>query len=167
MTVYFASDHAGFEMKNELLKFVKELGYEVEDCGAYNFDPNDDYPEFIKKAAKAVSENPDDTKAVILGGSGQGEAIVANRFKNVRAVVHYGHHFNLNSLWSLFLIDLGLVWKPFKILKLTREHNDANVLSIGARFISKKEAKEAVKLWLETPFSGEERHRRRIDQIDS
>lgn len=147
MTVYFASDHAGFEMKNELLKFVKELGYEVEDCGAYSFDPNDDYPEFIKKAAKAVSENPDNTKAVILGGSGQGEDMVADKFPNVRSADYYGGN--------------------LEIVKLSREHNDANVFALGARFLKLEEAKEAVKLWLETPFSGEERHQRRIDQIDS
>lgn len=160
MKIYFASDHAGFEMKNELLKFVKELGYEVEDCGAYNFDPNDDYPEFIKKAAKAVSENPDDTKAVILGKSGQGEAIAANRFKNVRAAVYYGPYLNPSSL-------LGILWDPFKLLKLSREHNNANVLSLGAGLISISHAKKALKIWLETPFSGEERHRRRIDKIDN
>jgi ribose 5-phosphate isomerase B len=159
MKIYFASDHAGFEMKNELLKFVKELGYEAEDCGAHTFDPNDDYPEFIKMAAQAVSEDPENRKAIILGGSGQGEAIVANRFPNVRAVVYYGIRYDSNQ-WFVFIKN------PFQILKLSREHNDANVLSLAARFISKKEAEKAVQIWLETPFSGDERHRKRINQID-
>lgn len=147
MKIYLASDHAGFEMKNELLKFVKDLGYETEDCGAYELNPEDDYPEFIKKAARAVSEDPENSKAVILGGSGQGEAIVANRFSNIRAVVYYGSNLD--------------------IIKLSREHNDANILSLGARFLSLDEAKNTVKLWIETLFSGEERHKRRIEQINN
>jgi ribose 5-phosphate isomerase B len=146
MKIYFASDHAGFEMKNTLMEFVKELGFEVEDCGAYELNPEDDYPEFIKKAAQAVSENPEDSKAIILGGSGQGEAMAANRFPNVRAAVFYGG--------------------PKEVIMLSRGHNDANILSLGARFLSLDEAKEAVRLWLETPFSGEERHRRRIKEIN-
>lgn len=147
MKIYFASDHAGFEMKNELLEFVKELGYEVEDCGAFTLDPNDDYPEFIKKAAQAVSENPKNTKAIILGGSGQGEDMVADKFPGVRSAEYYGGN--------------------LEIIKLSREHNDANVLSLGARFLSNEEAKEAVKIWLTTPFSEEERHKRRIGQIEN
>lgn len=167
MKIYFASDHAGFEMKKSLLEFVKELGFEVEDCGAYEKNSKDDYPEFIKKAAKAVSEansasafakaTADEARAIVLGGSGQGEAIVANRLPNVRAVVFYGPNFAEASLGKGNL----------EIIKLSREHNDANVLSLGARFLSLDEAKEAVKLWLETPFSNEERHKRRIDQIEN
>lgn len=145
MKIFFAADHAGFEMKNELISYAKELGYEVEDCGAYELNPDDDYPEFIKKAAKAVSEDSENSKAIILGGSGQGEDMVADKFPNVRSAEYYGGN--------------------LEIIKLSREHNDANVLSLGARFISLDEAKEAVKLWLETKFSGEERHQRRIENI--
>jgi len=147
MKIYFASDHAGFEMKNALVEYVKELGFEVEDCGAYEMNPEDNYPEFIKRAAQKVSEDSENSKAIILGGSGQGEAIVANRFPNARAAVFYGCN--------------------LEVIKLSREHNDANVLSLGARFLSLDEAKEAVKLWLETEFLGEERHRRRIEQIEN
>ena len=147
MKIYFASDHAGFLMKNELLQFVKELGFEVEDCGAYELNPEDNYPEFIKKAAKKVSIDPENSKAIILGGSGQGENMVANKFPNVRSAEYYGGDLN--------------------IIKLSREHNNANILSLGARFLSLSEAKEAVKLWLETVFSKEERHERRISQIDN
>lgn len=147
MKIFFAADHAGFEMKNELIKFVKDLGYETEDCGAYELNQNDDYPEFVKGAAEKVSKDPQNAKAIILGGSGQGEDMTADKFPNVRSAEYYGGN--------------------LEIIKLSREHNDANVLALGARFISLDEAKEAVKLWLETPFSGEERHKRRINEIDN
>jgi len=147
MKVYFASDHAGFEMKNELLKFIETLGFEVVDLGPSKLDPDDDYPIFIEKASLEVFKDPINNRAIVLGGSGQGEAIVANRFPNVRAVVYYGG-------------NQGIV-------KLSRQHNDANVLSLGARFLKTEEAKEAVKLWLETPFSNEERHVRRIKEIEN
>src|SRR5690348_11098342 len=118
MVIYFATDHAGFEMKNSLREFVKGLGFEVEDCGAYQFDPEDDYPLFIKKAAEAVSrdalsERPKGVRAVILGGSGQGEQMVANKWSRVRAAEYYGGN--------------------LEIVKLARQHNDANILSLGAR----------------------------------
>lgn len=147
MTIYFATDHAGFELKEKLLVYVRDvLGYTVEDCGAFVCTEGDDYPEFIRVAAEAVSQKPHDAKAIILGGSGQGEAIVANRSPHVRAVVYYGYNTD--------------------ILRLSREHNDANVLSLGARFVTVEEAQEAVSLWLTTPFHEEARHVRRISHID-
>lgn len=147
MKIYFAADHAGFEMKDALIPFVKSLGFQVEDCGAYIFNKEDDYPDFIKKAAENVSKDPDSSKAIILGGSGQGEDMVADKFANIRSAEYYGGN--------------------LEIVKLSREHNDANVLSLGARFLTFEEAKEAVKLWLETEFSKEERHMRRIKKIDN
>ena len=148
MKIYFASDHAGFELKDVLMRMVVEdFELAVEDCGAYEFDDTDDYPDFIKVAAAAVANDPEESIAIILGGSGQGEAMAANRFPGVRACVYYGG--------------------PLDIVSLSREHNDANVLSLGARFLSEDEAKEALKIWLDTPFSGEERHDRRIAKIDS
>ena len=159
MTIYFATDHAGFELKNTLLIYVRdELGYEVEDCGAVEFNSEDDYPLFIKKAAQAVSESPENSMAIILGASGQGEAIVANRFDGVRAVVYYG--------------DIQKTQKDesdneLSILTSSRLHNNANVLSLGARFLDDDEAKNAVELWLSTEFTGEERHQRRISLIDN
>lgn len=146
MKVYFATDHAGFDLKEKLFPFVHELGYDVVDFGAFKLDPDDDYPEYIKQAAAAVSENPTD-KAIILGGSGQGEDMVADKFPGVRSAVYYGGN--------------------LEVVKLSREHNDANVLSLGARFLSVEEAKEAVQLWLTTDFSNEERHQRRIGKIDN
>lgn len=148
MTIYFATDHAGYEMKEALLPYVRDiLGYDVFDLGAYELDSEDDYPTYIKKAGEAVSKNPLDAKAIIFGGSGQGEAIVANKFPFVRAIVYYGGNLD--------------------IVKLSREHNDANVLSLGARFLSVEEAQEVIALWLSTPFLHDERHVRRITQIDS
>ena len=151
MKIYFASDHAGFELKNELFAFVRDgLHFEVEDCGAFENNPNDDYPAFIAAAAHAVSHdvlNGIGNRGIVLGGSGEGEAIVANKFSGVRAAVYYGGSLD--------------------IVRLSREHNDANVLSLGARFISIDDAKNAIRLWLETPFSGEERHIRRIAQIET
>jgi len=147
LKIVLASDHAGFNRKSELLEYLKEEDFDAEDVGALTFDKDDDYPEYMVKAAMRVVEDPDNTKAIIFGMSGQGEAIVANRFPGVRAVVWYG-----GSL---------------EIIRLSREHNDANILSIGAHFISKEEMINAVKLWLSTPFSNEERHKRRIEEIDS
>jgi len=146
MKIYFASDHAGFEMKNALVKFVEELGFPVEDLGPTELNLDDDYPLIIEKAALEIFKDPENSKAIILGGSGQGEAMVANRFPNVRAVVFYGSNLD--------------------IIKLSREHNDANVLSLGVKFLSIEEAIEAVKLWLKTLFSGDKRHMRRLEEID-
>ena len=151
-TIVFASDHAGFELKNVLLAYVQdELGHEVIDCGAEIYDESDDYPIFIRKAAQMVSENPNDYRAIILGGSGQGEAMTANRFKHVRATAFYGE-------------PLG---SELSIIRLSREHNDANILSIGARFVTIEAAKDAVKQWLTIEFSGDERHSRRNESIDT
>ena len=139
--VYFATDHAGFPLKQELVSFVTMLGYEVEDLGARTLDPLDDYPDLIAPAAARVAED-EGSLAIILGGSGQGEAMVANRVVGARAAVYYG-----GSL---------------ELVRLAREHNNANLLSLGARFLDLETAKQAVALFLETPFSGEERHVRRI-----
>ena len=147
MKVYFASDHAGFELKNKLLVYVRdELGYAVEDCGADKFDPNDDYNEPVQKAAEAVSVDPNTAKAIILGGSGQGEAMQANRYPKVRAAVYYGGE--------------------AEIVTLSREHNDANIISLGARFVDEDKAKTAVKLWLDTPASPDQKYHRRIDKMN-
>jgi ribose 5-phosphate isomerase B len=156
-TVYFATDHAGFALKQVLLAYVQdELGYAVVDCGAKHFDQDDDYPDFISLAAKRVSERPAD-RAIIIGASGQGEAIVANRFTNVRAVVFYGMPPAAQVDASGSTLDL---------IASSRLHNDANVLSLGARFITEDEARAAVANWLGTNFSADERHIRRIKKIE-
>ncbi len=162
MKVYFASDHAGFELKNKLIPFIKELGFEAVDMGPYVYDPNDDYPDFIIPAAKAVSEDSEYSMGIIMGGGGQGEAIAANRFANVRAAVFYGPRQAVSS------VDISgrESTDPYECVRLSREHNNANILSLGARFVTEEEAKEAVKIFLETKFSGDERHIRRIKKID-
>jgi ribose 5-phosphate isomerase B len=150
MKICIATDHAGFEMKEKLLVYLQNEGHTVEDFGASSYDSSDDYPDFIAKAAQAVSEAAGSggggVRGIILGGSGQGEAMVANRFFGVRATVYYGG--------------------KIEIISLSREHNDANMLSLGARFLSDEEALEAVKVWLDADFSGDERHVRRIQKMD-
>lgn len=145
MIIYLASDHAGFELKEKIKFLLESEGYKVVDKGPFSFDANDDYPDFVRLAAEEVSKDPRNSKAIVLGGSGQGEAMVANCFQNVRAAVYYGG--------------------SEEIVKLSREHNDANALSLGARFLKEDEALKAVKLWLETPFSQEERHKRRVGKF--
>ncbi len=145
MKIYIGSDHAGFELKGKLIEFLKRLEYEVEDKGAFTYDKNDDYPDFIIPVAQAIANDPEHSRGIVLGGSGQGEAMVTDRFPHIRTATWYG-----GSLDPL---------------RLSREHNDANVLSLGARFISEEEAKDAVKIWLETPFSNDERHVRRLSKF--
>lgn len=144
MRVFLAADHAGFELKDKVAAFLKEKGYEVVDCGANLLDPSDDYPDFIYPAAIKVGQNPG-SKGIIFGKSGQGEAIVANKVKGIRAVVYYGGNDEL--------------------INLSRDHNDANILSIGAGFVSETEAQVLVEAWLEREFSNDERHVRRINKI--
>lgn len=144
--IFIASDHAGFTLKEELVGILRTHGYAVNDMGAHMYDEGDDYPDFIQKVAMAIREHPAD-RGIILGGSGQGEAITANRFPGVRAVVYYGG--------------------PEDIITLSRSHNNANILSLGARFLSVGDAEKAVLLWLSTPFSSEPRHIRRIEKIDT
>ncbi len=144
MKIFLASDHAGFELKNTLVQHLRGKGREVKDYGPLNLDLGDDYPKLIKPLAHAVVLEPG-SMGIAIGGSGEGEAMECNRVKGVRAAVYYGG--------------------PMEIITLSRRHNDANVLALGARFVTPEEAKEAVDLWLATPFSGEERHERRIKEL--
>ncbi len=146
MKIYIGTDHAGFELKEELKLFLESLDCEVEDKGAYEFNESDDYPDFIYPVVKAVAEDIDrdlDSRGIVIGGSGQGEAIVANKVKGIRAAVVYDEY----------------------SAEMSRKHNDANIISLGNRTLAISKAKELVKLWLETPFSNDERHKRRIEKI--
>ena len=145
MKIYIGSDHAGFEMKRDLISYLTENQYEVYDCGPEAYNHDDDYPDYVSIVAEHVSKDMD-AKGIVIGYSGQGEAIVANRFPNVRCAVFYGG--------------------PKHILTLSREHNDANVISFGANFLTIQEAKKALEIWLNLKFSGEERHVRRIKKIE-
>lgn len=144
MKIYIAADHAGFDLKKVLVEYLKSKGHDVEDCGAHQLNPADDYPDFIYPCAQKVSSDSV-SLGIVIGGSGQGEAMVANKVKGIRAAVYYGGNQDL--------------------VRLSRQHNDANVLSLGARFLTIDEAKVAVDLWLETKLIGEERHLRRIEKI--
>jgi ribose 5-phosphate isomerase B len=146
MKIYIGTDHAGFELKEELKKFLDSLGCKVKDMGAYEFNEADDYPDFIWPVVKAVAEEIAkglDTRGIVIGGSGQGEAIVANKVRGIRAAVVYDEY----------------------SARMSREHNDANIISLGTRTLDIDKAKALVKIWLETPFSNEERHKRRIEKI--
>ena len=154
MKIYFASDHAGFELKEKVKEFVTTLGHEVEDFGAKTYIVGDDYPDYISQAAFAVSEDPENSRAIIFGASGQGEAMCANRYKNVRASVYYGEP------------ESGFFSKKGDVIALSREHNNANILSIGARFVSFEQAKVAIKKWLIINFTNEERHARRLEKLE-
>lgn len=153
MKIHFASDHGGYALKETLKSYIAELGHEVVDHGTNSMEPCD-YPDFITPCAEAVAADPN-SFGVILGGSGQGEAMCANRSKGVRAVVYYG------SATSQLDSDGNML----DMIQSVREHNNANVLSLGARFITLDEAKAVVKKFIETPFSGDERHVRRLSKF--
>ena len=133
------------ELKEEFKRFLDSLGCKVKDMGAYEFNEADDYPDFIWPVVKAVAEEIAkalDTRGIVIGGSGQGEAIVANKVRGIRAAVVYDEY----------------------SAKMSREHNDANIISLGNRTLDIDKAKELVKIWLETPFSNDERLKRRIEK---
>ena len=159
--IYIASDHAGLELKEKIKADLISEGHRVVDMGNDHYDRDDDYPDFIGKVAQAVSQDSE-SKGIVLGGSGQGEAIAANRYENVRCTVFYG----LVTATDPADVTGRISTDPFEIIRLGREHNDANVLSLGARFLKEEDALRAVKLWLDTPFSHEERHVRRINKIE-
>ncbi|MAG60059.1 ribose-5-phosphate isomerase [Candidatus Woesebacteria bacterium] len=142
MKIFIGADHGGYQLKEELKGYLKELGHDVQDIGADKLDPDDDYPDFVLPVAGNVSRDQE-SRGIVIGRSGNGEVIAANKVKGIRA---------------------ALCWSE-KVAKKAREHNDANVLSLGADFISASDAKKIVKAFLETSFSGEERHKRRLQKI--
>jgi ribose 5-phosphate isomerase B len=161
MKVFLATDHTGLELKEKLKKFLTDKGYIVEDCGAYTYDKDDDYPDFIAKAAEGVSKDPENSRGIIFGGSGQGEAMVANKFKGVRCAVFYTPAVPTSAAD----ITGRMSTDPFEMLRLTREHNNANMLSLGFRFLREDDIFNAVEMWLTAPGAAAERHVRRIDKI--
>ena len=144
MKIHIATDHAGLDLKNIIRDYLISKGHEVTDHGAHEYDALDDYPDYIFPCAKAVASDLE-SRGIILGGSGQGEAMAANRVKGVRAAVFYNG--------------------PVEIVKLSREHNNANILSLGARFMTEDEIYGVIEMWLDEPFAGG-RHQRRIDKLD-
>jgi ribose 5-phosphate isomerase B len=160
LKIYFGADHGGFEVKEKLKVYVaKDLGHEVIDCGNDHFDPDDGYPDFILPVARAVDRDPE-ARGIIIGGSGQGEAIVANKVVGARAFVFYGPALAVEA------VDITgrQSTDPFENVKLSRLHNNTNVISFGKRFVGLDQMKEVLKIWLDTPFEGG-RHERRLNKI--
>jgi ribose 5-phosphate isomerase B len=139
MNIYIGSDHAGYELKKKIKAYLEDSGYLVEDKGA-------DYPDFIIPVAEAIAKDKE-SMGIVIGGSGEGEEISANKVDGVRAMEYYGGN--------------------LEVVRISREHNDTNILSLGARFVTDDEAKEAVRIFLETKFSGDARHVRRINKIEA
>jgi ribose 5-phosphate isomerase B len=162
LTIALATDHTGLEQMKELQDFLEDLGYECKSFSPQSLNKHDDYPDFVKPAALAVAHGECD-KGIIMGGSGQGEAMAANRIKGVRCGLFYGPAVPR----KVVDVDGRQSHNPYEIVKLTRQHNDANMLSIAARFVSLADMKHVVKLWLETDFENEERHERRIAKLDT
>jgi ribose 5-phosphate isomerase B len=160
--IYIAGDHTGYELKKELMIYIQSLGFEPVDKGPFEYDADDDYPDFIRPAAEAVALDPG-SLGVLLGGSGQGEAMSANRVGGARAAVFYG------GVLAKIAVDIegNMSTDPFEIVKLTRQHNHANIISFGTRFMTTDEIKEAIKIFIETSWSDAERHKRRVIKIDT
>src|SRR3989339_673603 len=153
MKIFIGTDHAGYVLKEKLVSFLKLQGHEVIDKGAFEYNEDDDYPDFVIPVAKEVSKDPEGVRGIILGGTGEGEAIAANKFPHVRAVVDYGK-------------AEAVVDDESNIIIRSRQHNNSNILSLGARYFTEESAMEAVNLWLKTSYSGEERHIRRLEKVD-
>ena len=142
MRLHIGTDHAGFELKNHLVEHLRSEGHDVVDHGAHVYDALDDYPAFCISAAEAVIAEPG-SLGIVIGGSGNGEQLAANRVPGIRAIL----------AWSVETAKLG------------RQHNDANVVSVGGRMHSVEESTAIVEAFINEPFSGDERHQRRIDQM--
>ena len=143
MNIHLATDHAGLELKNKIVAYLQQQGHNPIDHGPHEYDGSDDYPDTIPPAVHACLPNFE--LCIVLGGSGQGEAMVANKIPGARAIVYYGG--------------------SEEILRLSREHNNANVLSLGARFLTDHEVFSAINVWLGTKFLAETRHERRLIKL--
>lgn len=162
MKIALSTDHAGFDQLKKLAEYLESLGHECHDYGPATFDKDDDYPDLIFPAARSVAGG-ECSFGIIMGSSGQGEAMVANRVKGVRCAVYYGPA----PVPAAIDAEGHLAQDAYEILRLSRQHNDANMLSLAARFLSQSEIEQAVTIWLDTPFSNIERHGRRIKKIDA
>ncbi len=141
--IYIGSDHRGYKLKEILKNYLRELNYAWKDLGANELNPDDDYPDFVLAVAKKVAEDLENNRGILICGSGVGVDIVANKIKNIRSALCF----------------------DVKQAQMSRNDDNANVLSLPADYISESLAKEIVKIWLETPFSGSEHYVRRIEKI--
>lgn len=154
MKIFIGTDHAGYGLKEELVIALRADGYEVVDKGAFQYDEADDYPDFVIPVAAEVSKDPVNCRGIVLGATGQGEAIAANKFAHVRAIVYYGQ-------------PNCVVDDEADVIVRSREHNNANIVSLGARYLSTDQAVDAVKRWLATKYTAGERHVRRLSKIEA
>ncbi len=144
MRLHLGGDHAAYDLQRALVAWLGEQGHDVVDHGPVRYDDQDDYPVFVLRAAEGVAQDPG-SLGIVLGGSGNGEQMAANKVRGIRA---------------------ALCYTP-ELARLARQHNDAQVISLGGRFTSLDEAKEMVQAFVDTPFSGVERHQRRLDMVDT
>lgn len=161
MNIALASDHAGLEQLKELLAYLETQGHSCKNFGPTKLNPDDDYPLYIFKAARAVASGEFE-RGIVLGGSGQGEAMAANRIRGVRCAVYYGPAVARRAVD----VEGHISRDPLEIVRLERRHNNSNMLSLAARFLSLEDMKQAVELWLKEDFSNESRHLRRIRELD-
>lgn len=163
MKIAITTDHTGLAydgVYDEIKAYIAGLGHELVDYGPRELNMDDDYPELITPAAQAVA-NGECEVGIVMGGSGQGEAMAANRVKGVRCTLFYGPVFAKQPVDA----EGNESANPYEILRLSRQHNHANMLSLSSRFLSLDEMKTAISVWLETPHSDEERHVRRVGQL--
>lgn len=164
MKIAVTTDHTGLaygDAFDTLKKYIESLGHECVDFGPPELNMDDDYPDYMFPAARAVADGSCDA-GVIMGGSGQGEGMAANRVKGVRCTVFYGPAIAKQPIDAEGTTSTD----PYEILRLSRQHNHANMLSLSARFLALDEMKQAIKIWLETPYSDAERHVRRVKKLD-
>jgi ribose 5-phosphate isomerase B len=161
MRVALATDHAGYNQLKDLQAWLEAEGHECKNFGPAQLVPDDDYPDFIFPAAKSVASGEYE-RGIIMGGSGQGEAMAANRVGGVRCAVFYGP----SVAKKVVDAEGHTSHDPYEIVRLSRVHNDSNLLSLAARFVILEDMKQVIKLWLDTPFGGDERHSRRNAKLD-
>lgn len=161
MRIALATDHAGYEQLKDIQAWLEAAGHDCQNFGPKTLDPSDDYPDFIFPAATAVAAGRCEA-GIILGRSGQGEAMAANRIKGARCAVFYG------PAVAKGVVDASgqTSSNPYEVLVKSRQHNHANLLSLAAVYLSLDEMKNAIKLWLDTPFADDERHVRRVQKLD-
>jgi len=145
--IFLSGDHAGFKIKEKVKPWLEKKGYIIKDFGPFKQTKKDDYPDYVIPMAKAVAKTKN-SRGIIIAGSGQGEVIAANRIHGVRTVLYYGCP------------------SPSRILKLSRAHNNSNVLSMGEFFMNEREMKKAITIWLKAPFSEKPRHKRRLRKLE-
>jgi len=154
MKIFIGTDHAGFGLKEKLVKSLKILGHEVVDKGAFEYNEDDDYPDFAIPVAREVSKDPDNARGVLIGATGEAEAMTANKFPHVRAVNYYGK--------ANCIVD-----DEADILIRSRDHNNTNILSLGARYLTEDDMVQALTIWLKTPYGGGDKHIRRLEKMDA